>query len=121
MISNLVQFVRYPYQANDFISLHVPQFGENEKINVSDTIDSTFVSSVGAYVDQFEELVRDYTGASRAVSATRGTATLHASLFLAGVRAGDLVITQALTFVATCNALYHMGQSWYLLMCRTYH
>jgi UDP-N-acetylbacillosamine transaminase len=109
MISRMVKFVRDLYQTEEFIPLHVPQFGDEEKRNVSDTIDSTFVSSVGAYVDQFEGLVQAYTGAASAISATNGTAALHASLYLSGVRPGDLVITQALTFVATCNALYHMG------------
>jgi len=109
MYKKIVNFVRDTYQTNEFIPLHAPTFNGNEKNYVSSTIESTFVSSVGEYVDRFEQLVEQYTGAGKAVSTVNGTAALHTSLYMAGIKAGDLVITQALTFVATCNALYHMG------------
>ncbi|OOF20416.1 aminotransferase DegT [Salinivibrio sp. IB574] len=110
MASNqLVEFVRDLYQTNEFIPLHAPTFHGNEKAYVTDTIDSTFVSSVGKYVTQFEERVARFTGSPRAVATVNGTAALHTALHIAGVARGDLVITQALTFVATCNAVYHMG------------
>lgn len=110
MASNqLVEFVRDLYQTNEFIPLHAPTFNGNEKAYVTDTIDSTFVSSVGKYVTQFEERVACFTGSPRAVATVNGTAALHTALHIAGVARGDLVITQALTFVATCNAVYHMG------------
>lgn len=110
MASNqLVEFVRDLYQSNEFIPLHAPTFNGNEKAYVTDTIDSTFVSSVGKYVTQFEERVARFTGSPRAVATVNGTAALHTALHIAGVARGDLVITQALTFVATCNAVYHMG------------
>ncbi|OOE32068.1 aminotransferase DegT [Salinivibrio kushneri] len=110
MASNqLVEFVRDLYQTNEFIPLHAPTFNGNEKAYVTDTIDSTFVSSVGKYVTQFEERVACFTGSPRAVATVNGTAALHTALHIAGVTRGDLVITQALTFVATCNAVYHMG------------
>ncbi|OOE68966.1 aminotransferase DegT [Salinivibrio sp. ML198] len=105
----LVEFVRDLYQTNEFIPLHAPTFNGNEKAYVADTIDSTFVSSVGKYVTQFEERVACFTGSLRAVATVNGTAALHTALHIAGVTRGDLVITQALTFVATCNAVYHMG------------
>ncbi|OOE33408.1 aminotransferase DegT [Salinivibrio kushneri] len=105
----LVDFVRELYQTNEFIPLHAPTFNGNEKAYVADTIDSTFVSSVGKYVTQFEERVAYFTGSPRAVATVNGTAALHTALHIAGVTRGDLVITQALTFVATCNAVYHMG------------
>ncbi|OBU09370.1 LegC family aminotransferase [Morganella psychrotolerans] len=105
----LVEFIRDIYQSNDFIPLHVPTFNGNEKKYVTDTIDSTFVSSVGKFVDDFERKIEKFTSTPRAVAAVNGTAALHAAMYMAGVRHGDLVITQALTFVATCNALYHMG------------
>ena len=109
MNNKLIQFIRDTYKTTDFIPLHAPMFAGNEKAYVTDTIDSTFVSSVGKYVDSFERHIEVYTGTAKAVAAVNGTAALHTALYMAGVKAGDLVITQALTFVATCNALFHMG------------
>lgn len=111
MFKKLVDFVQEIYQTNGFIPLHAPTLGDVEKLYLNDVIDSTFVSSVGRYVDQFEQELRDFTGATRCVAVVNGTAALHACLYLAGVRSGDIVITQAVTFVATCNALHHMGAS----------
>ncbi|EJL6277725.1 LegC family aminotransferase [Vibrio cholerae] len=105
----LVEFVRDQYQTQEFIPLHAPTFTGNEKAYVMETIDSTFVSSVGKFVDEFERKMEAFTGSARAVATVNGTAALHTALYMAGVERGDLVITQALTFVATCNALYHMG------------
>jgi aminotransferase in exopolysaccharide biosynthesis len=109
MNNKLISFVRDTYQTNEFIPLHEPTFTGNEKAYVVDTIDSTFVSSVGKYVDDFEKHIEGYTGSAKAVATVNGTAALHTALYMAGVKSGDLVITQALTFVATCNALFHMG------------
>ena len=105
MYKEFVHFVRELYQTNDFITLHAPQFRGNEKQYLLDTIDSTFVSSVGAYVDQFEERVAEYTGAKYAIATVNGTSALHIALKLAGVESNTEVITQSLTFVATCNAI----------------
>lgn len=107
--SSLCDFVRDVYKTNDFIPLHSPTFDGNEKQYVIETLDSTFVSSVGRFVDDFELKVEAYTGSAKAVATVNGTSALHAALYVAGVTHDDLVITQALTFVATCNALYHMG------------
>jgi hypothetical protein len=107
--ASIVEFVRDVYQTNEFIPLHAPTFDGNEKQYVLETIESTFVSSVGKFVDDFEHKIESYTGTTKAVATVNGTAALHAALYMAGVQCGDLVITQALTFVATCNALYHMG------------
>jgi aminotransferase in exopolysaccharide biosynthesis len=109
MIINLIDFVRDTYKTNDFIPLHAPKFNSNESAYVQETIKSTFVSSVGKYVDDFEQKIEAYTGSAKAVATVNGTAALHAALYMANVQRGDLVITQALTFVATCNVLYHMG------------
>lgn len=109
METKLISLVRDIYQTKDFIPLHAPIFSGNEKAYLNETIDSTFVSSVGKYVDQFEQQIQQYTGAVRAVATVNGTAALHTALYLADVQPGDLVLTQALTFVATCNALYHLG------------
>lgn len=106
----IISFIRGLYgQPESFIPLHVPRFEGNEKKYVLDTIDSTFVSSVGAYVDRFEAMMRDYTGAKYAIAIVNGTAALHMALMLAGVKRGDLVITQALSFIATCNAISYIG------------
>jgi aminotransferase in exopolysaccharide biosynthesis len=107
MYESLIRFVREQYQTNDFIPLHAPVFQGHERDYVMQTIDSTFVSSVGAYVDQFERDVATYTSSPRAIATVNGTAALHMALLLAGVKSGDLVITQSLTFVATCNAIVY--------------
>lgn len=107
--SRLVAFIRDIYKTNGVIPLHAPVFSEKERINVTDTIESSFVSSVGNYVGEFERRIEVFTGSTRAVATVNGTAALHAALYMAGIKRNDLVITQALTFVATCNALYHMG------------
>jgi UDP-N-acetylbacillosamine transaminase len=109
MYKKLINFVQEYYQTKEFVPLHAPTFGGNEKKYVNNTLDSTFVSSVGKYVGQFEQQIEAYTGTTKAIATVNGTAALHTALYMAGVRSGDLVITQALTFVATCNALYHMG------------
>ncbi len=109
MHNKLVNFVQDIYQTKEFIPLHAPTFAGNEKEYVNNMLDSTFVSSVGKYVDQFEQQIEEFTGTAKAIATVNGTAALHTALYMAGVKVGDLVITQALTFVATCNALYHMG------------
>jgi len=105
----VIDFIRSLYPNRDFIPLHEPYFGGNEKKYLADCVDSTFVSSVGKYVDRFEEMIRDFTGAKYAIATVNGTASLHVALKLAGVQQGDLVITQPLTFIATCNAISYCG------------
>jgi len=109
MFDALIRFVREQYRSNEFIPLHAPLFVGREREYVTDTIDSTFVSSVGEFVNRFERDMAEYTGSPRAVATVNGTAALHMALKLAGVEAGDLVVTQALTFVATCNAIAYCG------------
>jgi len=109
MFDALIRFVRDEYRTDAPIPLHAPQFPGREREYVLETIESTFVSSVGAFVDRFECDMAAYTGAPRAVATVNGTAALHVALMLAGVRPGDLVITQPLTFVATCNAIVYCG------------
>ena len=106
----LARFIREElYPGCDTVGLHEPTFVGNEQKYVVDAIDSTFVSSVGLYVDRFEKMVASYTGARRAVAVVNGTAALHAALHLLGVGRDDLVITQPLTFVATANAICYCG------------
>ena len=106
----IIDFIRGTFgESEAFIPLHSPYFGGNEKKYVLDTIDSTFVSSVGAYVNRFEEMMAEITGAAFAIATVNGTTALHLGLILAGVRQGEEVITQPLTFVATANAIAHAG------------
>jgi len=91
------------------VSLHAPHFVGNEWRYVKECLDSTFVSSVGAFVDRFEAELAAYTGAARAVAVVNGTAALHVALQLAGVQPGDEVLLPALTFVATANAITYCG------------
>lgn len=107
----LIGFVREQYRTDEFIPLHAPIFSGNEKRYVEETIDSTFVSSVGAFVDRFENEMASYTGSPKAVAAVNGTAALHMALKLVGVQPNDLVITQPLSFIATCNAISYCGAS----------
>ncbi|MCC5915635.1 MAG: LegC family aminotransferase [Balneolaceae bacterium] len=104
-ISDTIQFIRDRYQTEEFIPLHEPRFMGNEKKYLLDTIDSTFVSSVGAYVDRFEKMLTEISQTERAVAVVNGTSALQVALRLAGVKQGDEVLTQALTFVATANAI----------------
>ncbi|MBN2396163.1 MAG: LegC family aminotransferase [Candidatus Atribacteria bacterium] len=105
-LNKIVQFIRELYkQPEGFIPLHAPVFAGNEKKYLNECIDTTFVSSVGKFVDQFEIEIAKYTGAKNAVSVVNGTNALHLALKLVGVKAGDEVITQALTFIATANAI----------------
>ena len=90
---------------SEFIPLHRPIFEGNEKKYLDECIESNFVSSVGEKVKQFEDKVADFTGSKFAVATVNGTSALHVSLELAGVLPGDEVISQALTFIATCNAI----------------
>lgn len=105
MFDEVINFIRSLFPGKDCIPLHEPTFMGKEKEYVNAAIDSTFVSSVGKFVDRFEEMICEYTGAKHAVATVNGTAALHAALLVAGVKADDEVITQALTFVATANAI----------------
>jgi len=102
----IVNFIRKLYNKPEgFIPLHAPVFHGNEKKYLEECIDSTFVSSVGKFVDQFEDKMAEYTGAKKAVACVNGTSALHLALRLVGVESGTEVITQPLTFVATANAI----------------
>ena len=106
MYNNLISFIRRTFKESEaFIPLHEPRFFGNEKKYLLDAVDSTFVSSVGAYVDKFEEMMCEVTGSKYAVALVNGTNALHLSLLLAGVEKEDEVLTQSLTFIATANAI----------------
>ena len=109
MFKDVIQFIKKTYKTTDFIPLHEPKFTGNEKKYLNECIDSTFVSSVGKFVDRFEGEFANYTGAKYVIATSNGTSALHISLLLANVGRGDEVITQPLTFVATCNAISYCG------------
>ena len=105
----IIDFIHDLYGGGDFVPLSVPVFIGNEKKYLEECIDTTFVSSVGPFVDRFEKDMAAYTGAKRAVVCVSGTNALHMAMMLAGVERDDEVLTQALTFIATCNAISYIG------------
>ncbi len=108
--AEIVTFIRKTYNKPEgFLALHEPVFIGNEKKYIEECIDSTFVSSVGKFVDRFEEDMAKFTGAKKAVVCVNGTNALHMALILSGVQRDDEVITQPLTFIATCNAISYCG------------
>jgi perosamine synthetase len=109
MLDNFIQFAQEMYGAKGLIPLHSPRFNGNEKKYLNECIDSTFVSSVGKFVDEFEEKIAAYTGAKYAISTSSGTSALHIALLLSNVGENDEVISQPITFVATCNAISYCG------------
>ena len=110
MYNHIINFIRETFhQPEGVVPLHAPCFIGNEKKYLNECIDSTFVSSVGKFVDRFEEMVAEYTGAKRAVVCVNGTNALHMAMLLVGVEHGDEVLTQPLTFIATANALSYIG------------
>ncbi len=109
--SEIVDFIRKQFNTTDTIPLHSPHFAGNEKKYLLDCIDSTYVSSVGKYVDEFEKQFALFCGAKYAIATVNGTAALHLALIVANVKPNDLVLTQALSFVATSNAIAYTGAS----------
>ena len=108
MNKNFVKMAKKIY-GNEYIPLHRPGFAGNETKYLIECIDSNFVSSVGEKVNHFERLVAEFTGSKYAIATVNGTAALHVAIELAGVKPGDEVISQALTFIATCNAISYAG------------
>lgn len=107
---NIIDFIRELYRTpKDFIPLHAPIFIGNEKKYLEECIDTTYVSSVGKFVDRFEEMVAEYTGAKKAIVTVNGTNALHLALLSVGVTSDSEVITQPLTFIATANAIAYIG------------
>lgn len=109
MYNDLIEFIKKLYSNQNPVQLHAPVFLGNEKKYLNECIDTTYVSYVGRFVTQFEEMTAAFTGAKYAVAVVNGTAALQIALQLSGVEYGDEVITQSLTFVATANAIKHAG------------
>ena len=95
--------------SGEFVPLHAPEIAGNEWHYVKDCLDTEWVSTVGAYVTRFEEMLAEYTGADHAIAAASGTAALHTCLLVAGVQRSDEVVVPSLTFVATANAVAYCG------------
>lgn len=106
---SMLKFIKDEFGTEGYIILHDPRFIGNERKYLNEAMDSNFVSSVGEFVGRFELAVADYTGAKYAVATVNGTAALHISLLLSGVRRNDDVITQPVSFIATCNAISYTG------------
>ena len=109
MYEKTIKFIKELYGNQEFTPLSVPKFIGNEKKYLNECIDTTFVSSVGKFVDRFENDMAAYTGAKKAVVCVSGTNALHMAMMLVGVEREDEVLTQALTFIATCNAISYIG------------
>jgi len=109
MFENVINFIQETYKTKSFIPLYEPRFVGNEKKYLNECVDSTFVSSVGKFVNELEEKITNYTGVKYAIATSNGTSALHISLLLADVDQNSEVITQPLTFVATCNAISYCG------------
>lgn len=107
--AEIVEFIRSQFPAENPVPLHAPRFTGKEKKYLAECIDSTFVSYVGKFVTDFEEHIKRFTGAAHAVAMVNGTAALQMALSVCGVKPGDEVITQPLSFVATANAIRHAG------------
>ena len=101
----VIEFIKKLYLNEKFIPLHAPRFLGNEKKYLNECIETTFVSTVGNFVNDFENKIAKYTGSKFAIATTNGTSALHISLILAGLNKDSEVLTQPLTFVATCNAI----------------
>ena len=109
MFEKTVDFIQKIYKTRELIPLHAPVFIGNEKKYLNECINSGYVSSVGVYVNKLEEKIAEYCDVKYAVATSSGTSALHISLLLAGVENDSEVITQPLTFVATCNSIKYCG------------
>ena len=107
--ANITKFIHQLYGTEGMVPLHAPLFIGNEKKYLNECIGTTYVSSVGKFVDRFEDGIATYTGARKAVVCVSGTNALHMAMLLSGVERNDEVLTQALTFIATCNAISYIG------------
>jgi len=111
MTHEIVKVIREIYKTNNFIPLHEPRFDHLEKKYLLQTIESGFVSSAGKQVTEFENRIKKYIGVKHAIAVTNGTSALHVALGSIGANQNTEVITQSLTFVATCNAISYCNAS----------
>lgn len=109
MYKSIINFIQNLYNTKEYIPLHAPVFIGNEKKYLEECIHSSYVSSVGSFVDTFERMIEDYTGTQKAVVCVNGTNALYLALHICGVKQEHEVLTQAFTFIATCNAIAYTG------------
>ena len=107
MEKEIVNFIKSKYHKKKYVPLHEPVFYGNEKKYINECIDSTYVSSVGPFVDMFENMMNEITNTKKSTAVVNGTAALQVALRLVGVKKNDEVITQGLTFVATANSIMY--------------
>ena len=105
MQKDLINFIRDKFTSEEFIPLHVPTFNGNEKKYLEECIDSTFVSSVGAYVDKFENLMNKITHTQKTTAVVNGTAAIQVALRLVGVKKNDEVLSTYFCSYSKCNCL----------------
>ncbi len=108
MFDKIIDLIRSIYGKGD-VPLHAPVLSNADREGVLEAIDCGFVSSVGPHVTQFENELALFTGATKAIAVVNGTAALHLAMIVSGVKSGEMVLTQALTFVATANAINYIG------------
>ncbi len=108
-INKIIEFIRSKFPHTEFIPLHSPIFVGNEKQYLNETIDSTFVSSVGEFVNRFENEFSRFLKMDYAVATSNGTSALHTALLVCDVEKDDEVLTQAMTFVATANTINYIS------------
>mgnify|MGYP006098165855 CR=1 FL=1 len=109
MFEKVINHIQDTFGHDTYIPLHEPKFVGNEKKYLLECVDSTYVSSIGFFVDKLEKSIAEFVGSKYAVATTNGTSALHIALLMANVERNDEVITQPLTFVATCNAISYCG------------
>lgn len=108
-IDDFIKYIKCGNNQKDYFPLHEPIFNGNEKKYVLEAIDSTFVSSVGKMIINFEKNISEYTNIKYSIACVNGTAALHTCLIVGGIKKDEEVITQALSFVATANAISYIG------------
>ncbi len=111
MHEQIIKFIQNQFNTKGIIPLHEPKFNGNEKECLLHCINSTYVSSIGPYVDRFELMMALKSQTCKAIAVVNGTAGIQVALKLSGVSYGDEVITQALTFIATANTISYLGAS----------
>lgn len=107
----VIKFIKdlYKERSTGVIPLHEPVFRGNEMKYLSQCIESTYVSSVGRFVDELEDVVAKYTNSEKAVACVNGTNALFIALKILNITDKDEVITQPLSFIATANAIVYTG------------
>ena len=108
-MDKIIKYYKDYYQTNENIYLHVPCFYGNEKKYLNECIDQNQVSTIGNFIPKFEKELNTIINTKYTIATINGTAALQVALRIVGVEKNNEVITQALTFVATANAIKYLG------------